>query len=137
MAEIQALVARIISGSEIAINAGFEQGVRDGDAVTVWRSVEIKDPNSGAYLGSFLKARLQLNVSLVEDLFCLARVRIQVPNYTAAIFGKQTQWITGTGVKEDEQVPLNPGDEVTIYTSDDADPNVGDESRDADKPEGT
>ena len=137
MAEIHALVARVISGSEIAINAGADQGIRTGDAVTVWRSVEINDPKSGAPLGSFLKARLQLNVSLVDDLFCLARVRIQAPNYAAAIFGKQTQWITGAGAEEDERVPLKSGDEVTIYTSDEVDTDQAEESKEADEPDGT
>tara|TARA_R110002124_G_scaffold126756_3_gene286460 strand:- start:48863 stop:49276 length:414 start_codon:yes stop_codon:yes gene_type:complete len=137
MAEINALVARVISGSEIAINAGADQGIRTGDAVTVWRSVEIKDPKSGASLGAFLQARLQLDVSLVDDLFCLARVRIQVPNFTAAIFGKQTKWITGAGAEENERVPLKLGDEVTVYTSDEVDADQAEESKKAADPEGT
>jgi hypothetical protein len=115
MAEVRALVARIISGSEIAVNAGSDSGVQKGDRVTVWRSVEITDPKTGDSLGSYLRAQLRLEVSLVDERFSLARVRIEVPNFTANIFGRQTKFITGAGV-DDEHVPLKVGDDVTIVT---------------------
>lgn len=118
MAEIDALIARVISGSEIAINAGANKGIEVGDSATVWRSVEIQDPQSGASLGSFQRARLQLSVYLVDELFCLARIRVDPPNFAATIFGKQTRWITGSGVDEDENVRLEPGDAVTVYSAD-------------------
>lgn len=120
MAEIRAQVARIISGSEIAVNAGTKSGVQKGDSVTVWRTVEIEDPETGESLGSYLRSQLHLQVSFVEERFSLAEVKIEVPNFAANIFGRQVKFITGGGV-DDEHVALNVGDEVTIVTQDEPD----------------
>lgn len=116
MIEIEAQVARVLSASEIAINAGASKGVQEGDQVTVWRKVEIHDPESDEPLGSVLRSRLRLDVTLVEELFCLAKVRVQAPNFMANIFGRQTAWITGAEVEEGDHVPLKSGDKVMLYT---------------------
>jgi hypothetical protein len=119
MIKIDARVAKLLSDSEIAINAGSLEGVRDGDDVTVWREVEITDPVTDESLGTVLRSRLHLTVTFLEERFCLAKVKIQSPNIVGHLFGQQAQWITGSGVPDNDRVPLSMGDQVTIYSTGD------------------
>ena len=43
---ITALVARIISDREAALNVGSEHGVKIGDVATVYREIVVTDPES-------------------------------------------------------------------------------------------
>jgi hypothetical protein len=119
MALIHAHVANVISGSEIAVNAGMNQGVDVGDTVTVWRTVEITDPISGDILGSVNKARIQLRVTMVADLYCLAEVEVAAPAFMSSVFGQQMKWIVSDSIVDEEHVRISAGDEVTVYTADD------------------
>lgn len=117
MIEISAQVASVLSASEIAINVGTARGVQIGDSAIVWRSVDIRDPNTNESLGSVLRRRLQLDVRSVEERFCVASVHIPAPNVLGSFFGRQTTWITGMEVKDEALVPLKSGDQVTVYST--------------------
>lgn len=120
---IKVPVARVLSGSEVALSAGSERGIRAGDRVEVFEQIEIRDPHSGTILGSVEKSRMILEIKDVHPLFSVARVAPKAYNPFAgfSMFGAQDKFITGRDVSKDEFVNLNPGDEVMVYLSDSSD----------------
>jgi hypothetical protein len=85
--------------------------------VIVWRTVDIRDPATGDSLGSVRRRRLELDVTAVEDLFCIARVHIPAPNIFGNLFGQQTTWIAGGDPEDQEKIVLKEGDDVVIYAT--------------------
>jgi len=80
MSEIEAKVAQVISDYQVALNAGEAQGVQEGDAVALYRTVDVKDPDSGDILGSVKVKYLSLEVAFVEPKFCVASVTDRQPS---------------------------------------------------------
>lgn len=74
MARIDVKVATGISEHEIALNAGTNSGVQVGDIVTVFRNIEVKDPDTRELLGEVRVPVLNLKVNLVEARMSVAQV---------------------------------------------------------------
>ena len=74
MNKIVAKVAQIISQSELAFNAGSEQGVDVGNIATVQKPVAIRDPDSQEELGTVMVPTLRLRIHLVEPKFSVGAV---------------------------------------------------------------
>lgn len=72
---IQGRVATILDPHQIAFNVGSEDGVTEGSIVRLRRSVKVKDPDSDDELGTVNLIKLSLVVNLVEERYCVARVR--------------------------------------------------------------
>jgi len=74
MSEVQAKLAAIVDDSRAAINIGSVAGVDKGDRVTLFRTVEVTDPDTGESLGSVDVEKLHLEVELVQEKMCVAIV---------------------------------------------------------------
>lgn len=125
MAEVKTItakVAQIVSTREVAFNVGFDDGVRKGDSVTLYRKVEITDPDSGEFLGSVRVPRLNLSVSLVEKKFCLGYVTDLISEnnlYGTLTFGqnntkKVSESAVGLGADSNTTVVVKIGEEAVI-----------------------
>jgi hypothetical protein len=71
---IEVRVATIVTDTEIAFNAGSDQGVSKGDLAEVQREIVISDPDTKEELGSVLVAILNLRIDLVDPKFCIGLV---------------------------------------------------------------
>lgn len=93
---IAAKVAQVVSSTQLAFNVGTNKGVSTGDTVTLYRIVEVTDPDSGDILGSVRVPRLNLRVSLVDKKFCIADVTDQVSDniYTSITLGRNVKKVT-------------------------------------------
>jgi hypothetical protein len=74
MTEIEAKVAALISGNQLAFNVGSDNGVGEGDSVLIRRLVEVRDPDTKELIGSVLVPKLSLTVVHVQPKMCVADV---------------------------------------------------------------
>ncbi|MFJ8792711.1 FlgT C-terminal domain-containing protein [Streptomyces sp. NPDC102462] len=74
MSEINAKLAALVDDSRIAINAGSNKGVAEGDEVVLFRTVEVTDPDTGESLGSVDVRKLALEIELVREKMSVAIV---------------------------------------------------------------
>jgi hypothetical protein len=72
-------VASIPAPFQIALNGGAAAGVKKGDDVVLLRNEIITDPDSGEQLGNVAYTKLMLQVTYVQEKFCIARVTTPVP----------------------------------------------------------
>jgi hypothetical protein len=112
MPEIDAKVARLIDEYRVALNAGAEQGVRQGAGVTLWRFVQVKDPDTKEILGEVGVDALRLRVEDVHPRFCVARVASET-NFLVN-WGLPRKKIQGAPNEIENAVRVNVGDAVTI-----------------------
>lgn len=115
--EIKALVANVLDKTRITLNVGREQGVETGNKVTLWNQVEVKDPKTGNSLGKVWLDKLNLYVTFVDDLFCIAEVRSANKMGTFNFFTPEKTIRNWSGQDNEGTVEVNDGDEATIYTS--------------------
>jgi Flagellar assembly protein T, C-terminal domain len=120
VAEVEAKVAGVLDSSRIALNAGSEQGVSEGDSVTLWRSVEVTDPDTNEGLGVVRLDKLRLVVGEVQPRLCVAAIRLQTNFGAMAIFGPSKKISTGRKTQSEDSVTVNPGDAATIYLADES-----------------
>jgi hypothetical protein len=73
--EIVGLVAKIINEDELVINVGSDHGVEPDMVFEVLdsRTRDIRDPKSGAMLGSVDRLEAQIRITQVSDKISLAR----------------------------------------------------------------
>lgn len=117
--ELDAKVARVLSDTSIAINVGESSGVGRGNTVIVWRSVEVKDPDTGDVLGSVRLQNLRLDVYEVQPRFSLARVETRgFGSSLGGIFAPSKVIASSNRVLDQEQVQLGIGDAVTVMIDD-------------------
>jgi hypothetical protein len=116
--ELDAKVARVLSPTSIAINVGEDAGVDQGNTVIVWRSVEVKDPDTGDVLGTVRLQNLRLDVYEVYPLFCLARVENTSFGSFAGMFKPSKVIASRAQVLDQDHVTLAVGDEVTVMIDD-------------------
>lgn len=115
---LDAKVAEVLDSSRLAVTVGDINGVEEGNRVTVWRIVEINDPDTGDILGSVRLDKLSLVVSEVFPKFCVASVRKTAPFGTEVIFASTTKRIRMPGgEKSDNTVVVLAGDEATVYAT--------------------
>ena len=68
----RAKVATIPAPSQLAINAGSDSDVQLGDSVTLFRQVEVFDPDTNESLGTVRYPKLRLVVTLLSGRFSIA-----------------------------------------------------------------
>lgn len=73
--KIEGKVARLVSGDELVINRGSEQGVQPGMyfGILVPGGAEIEDPDTGEPLGSIDLFKTYVKAIEVHELFTVAR----------------------------------------------------------------
>lgn len=124
--DITVKVARVLSNAEIALSGGADWGIEVGDRVRVMQTIQIHDPDTREVLGEVERTRLTLDVVNVEERFSVAKVRSVSPLLASAMFSKQSKFITGRDIKDDEYIPLSSGDSVVV-TIQDSEKTDGDE----------
>ena len=70
---IPAKVARVISEYEVALNAGAASGVAAQDIATVYRTIEIDDPDTGVTIGEVRRAAVRLEIVEVQENLSIGR----------------------------------------------------------------
>jgi len=63
---IDGKLAAILGEHEVAFNVGSDNGVEKDDIVTVYRVIEVEDPDSKEVLGSVLTPRMRFRITLVQ-----------------------------------------------------------------------
>lgn len=116
--ELDAKVARVLSATSIAINVGEDAGVDVGNTAIVWRSVDVKDPDTGDLLGSVRLQNLRLDVYEVQPLFCVARVETTTLGSFAGLFKPSKVIASSSQVLDQDHVTLAVGDAVTVMIDD-------------------
>jgi hypothetical protein len=76
-------VAEVIPPYDIALNVGGDAGVSEGDEVTVYESVVVKDPDTDVELGRVEYARGNFKVSLVAPTFSIASSDEYLPGFNS------------------------------------------------------
>ncbi|WP_079138061.1 FlgT C-terminal domain-containing protein [Streptomyces sp. PTY087I2] len=74
MTTVEGKLAALVDESRVAINLGSAAGVQEGDRVSLFRTVQVDDPDSGESLGSVEVKKLALKVELVREKMCVAAV---------------------------------------------------------------
>jgi hypothetical protein len=69
---VEAKVAEVMPPYEIVLNVGKSKNVERGFLVTVWRSVEVNDPDTGKAIGLVRRPKLRFQVTEVQDSLCIA-----------------------------------------------------------------
>lgn len=69
-----AKVAAIITESQVALNAGSNEGVQVGDEVTLYKVVQVADPETKEPLGTVAVPKLELRVEHVQEKLSVASV---------------------------------------------------------------
>lgn len=70
MTSVPVKVATVISDSLLAFNAGTNRGIRAGDMATVYRIVEVSDPETKEKLGAVSVPKLSLRINHVQEKLC-------------------------------------------------------------------
>jgi hypothetical protein len=72
---IEGKVARILNSRELVINRGSAHGVKTGMYFAIYEpsAEEVTDPETGEVLGSVLRPKVKVQVSLAANRFCVAR----------------------------------------------------------------
>lgn len=118
----EAKVAAVTAESQIAINAGTENGVQVGDEVILYRRVNVPDPDSGVSLGSAIYPKLHLKVNMVMPKFSVAVVvdrfnRSDDP-WSSAVSGASVSRLKSVTTNPEEEslgtVLLSVGESVTV-----------------------
>jgi len=122
MTEVSAKVANVLDSSRLALAVGSDQGVEVGDAVRLWREVEVIDPDSKESLGTVRLVKARLSVSEVQPRFCIAEVRTE--SWTSSILAPRRTLLTSQRISSassgSNSVHVVVGEVVTIETSDDS-----------------
>ena len=102
--EIEAHVAEVTSVTQIALNAGINLGVEEGDEVVLYRRVDVNDPITGDFLGPVLYPKLKLKITMVDDLLSVAKVtdRYYAKSNTAGGLPKVSRLKRVTKYEEEE-----------------------------------
>ncbi len=74
---IEARVAAIIDDTTVVLNAGYEQGVREGDLFVIFGEHEdIMDPLSGNSLGKWEAVKARVVATHVQERMCTVRAPV-------------------------------------------------------------
>jgi len=115
----KAKTATIVSPTQLAINAGGDQGIQLGDAVIVRKTVTVTDPDSRAQLGVVHLTRLRLAVTTVADSFAVGTVTDEIPSniFSALDLSRSSRLKTIVGYESeatDASVFVQPGEPVIV-----------------------
>lgn len=114
MVEIEAKVATILDSLKVVLNVGSDNGVAETDRVTLWRVVEVHDPDTGEILGRVRVDNLTLRIMSVQPRLSIAAVPQPsiLPNFPFSSSPARRISIGGSG---DNKVIVAEGDEATVY----------------------
>lgn len=108
MAErLTAKVAKILTGQEVVLSKGSEDGVEVGMrfAILNRKGAEIKDPDTGEVLGSVELEKTLVKVVRLHSRLCVARTFRQVRT-SGGLFGASTQIALMFAAPRRENEPL-------------------------------
>ncbi len=74
MSLVEGKLATLVDEIRVAINRGSASGAQEGDVVTLFRTVQVDDPETGESLGSVDVKKLTLEVETVREKMCVAVV---------------------------------------------------------------
>ena len=74
MTDIQVKVATVISPSQVAFNMGSDSGIEKGSRAMLYRTVEVRDPETDDVLGTVQVPKISFRIDLVEPKFCVGTV---------------------------------------------------------------
>jgi hypothetical protein len=115
---VEAKVANVISDEEVAFSAGRNQGVAREDVATIYRRIQVPDPDGGGILGYVSRPLLSLLIIEVQDNLSVGRV-IQPPTI-ASVFNMiapspRTRVTESTGKESDAHlIVVRKGQRVAI-----------------------
>ena len=112
-------VAGLVSPTQITINIGRKQGVNVGDIVTVYRKVDVEDPDTKQPLGSLRFTKVRLTVELAAELYSLAQTFPLTADLYSQFFSRTgavppRQRITLGAATESGMVRIEIGDPVYV-----------------------
>ena len=114
----RAKVAAVVAQSQLALNAGSNSGVREGDTAVLYRHVEVTDPDTGETLGRVSFPRLSLRVNHVQEKMAIAKVTDHLPvaqDSRASISVRRLKKVTDDPMDENkETVLVTIGEEILI-----------------------
>jgi hypothetical protein len=122
MAEVEAKVAAIITSSQVAFNVGENSGVRKGDSIVIYRTVEVQDPDTKESLGGVIVPKLNLQVVLVQPKMCVAEVTDTVESglgsnsLVISAFAARKRVTTNFGDRSINVVAIKIGEDATVTT---------------------
>lgn len=106
-------IVRILSDTEIVINAGHSQGLKEGDLLEIFvKGEEIKDPDTSESLGTldFIKGKVKVKTVYPEMSLCQSaqfKITKRYPAHMAAL-ENITKSFSSYMVTETEEIePLN------------------------------
>ena len=70
---IEAKVAAVLSTREVALSAGEDAGVKEGDIATLYKTIDVTHPDTGELLGSVRRSRVRFVVTEVEPRMSIGR----------------------------------------------------------------
>jgi hypothetical protein len=69
---VEAKVAEVLAQYEVVLNVGSKQGIEPGWLVTVWRTVDVKDPGSDVVIGRVRRPKIRMRVTEVQAQVAVA-----------------------------------------------------------------
>ncbi len=126
MADISAKIAQLVSPTQVAFNAGSVQGVHQGDTATLYRDVEINDPDSKEPLGAVRVPRLTFRINFVQEKFSVGDVisgessNTGFSGVSGVIFPGSIRLTTSPLEARSGVTLVKLGEDVTIHLADEA-----------------
>jgi len=125
---IKGKLATILSNYEVAFNVGSNEGVQEDDIATVFREVDVNDPDTGENLGKVLVPRIRFKIRLTQNRMSVGRSYEsvvkpsqeednEIPTVRFWVFTSRgtTKKVTDNVLEEDwATVYISPGDPVQI-----------------------
>ncbi len=123
MPDLSAKVAKVLSKSEIVINVGEDDGVAEGNTVSVTQNIEIYDPDTNESIGTIERTILTLRVISVQPRLSIARIPAR--NMVTAAMNQRDKEIVGASAVDSTSVTLLEGDDLTVYIAGEPTPIFG------------
>jgi len=69
---VEAKVAEVLPQYEVVLNAGSRAGVQVGWLATIWRTVDVEDPDGGGLIGRVRRPKIRMQVTEVQENVAVA-----------------------------------------------------------------
>ncbi|MFC0681471.1 FlgT C-terminal domain-containing protein [Lysobacter korlensis] len=112
-----AKVAGVVDETQLSLNQGTDSGIEVGDEVTLFRTVDITDPETDEPLGQVRLARLKLKVNTVAARYSICRVtdREPMPSSASILRTPKLKQVTDKSFEEGKNVILvHRGEEAVV-----------------------
>ena len=120
--EVEAKVAEVLPPYEVVLNVGQKAGVKAGHIVTIWRTVEIKDPVSKARIGSVRRPKLRMEITEVQENLSIAQSIEFIADPLDTFFGSmqrpkgRKRVVPGAARDTEEEASIAVGDSATVQS---------------------